>query len=108
MTHSWRKRRVVTTGPAHTIADGVAGRRPIPAVVDDLLLVTDDAVLVQEASIIVGMRLLLAHAGLVAACHLRARGSLRTGAGGVRSDYLLVGVDMTGRVAGAWMHETMG
>jgi hypothetical protein len=35
-------------------------------------------------------------------------GSLRTGAGGVRSDYLLVGVDMTGRVAGAWMHETMG
>jgi len=35
-------------------------------------------------------------------------GSLRTGAGGVRSDYLLVGVDMTGRVAGAWMHEKLG
>jgi threonine dehydratase len=32
-----------------------AGRRPIPAVLDDLLLVADDAVLVQEASIIVGM-----------------------------------------------------
>jgi threonine dehydratase len=66
MTHSWRQRRVVTTGPTDTIADGVAGRRPIPAVLEDLLLVADDAVLVQEASIIAGLRMLLDHAGLVA------------------------------------------
>jgi len=66
MTLSWRQRRVVTTGPTATIADGVAGRRPIPAVLDDLLLVADDAVLVCEASIIAGMRMLLDHAGLVA------------------------------------------
>jgi threonine dehydratase len=65
MTHSWRQRRVVTTDSTSTIADGVAGRRPIPAVLDDLLLVADDAVLVQEASIIAGMRMLLDHAGLV-------------------------------------------
>ena len=65
MTHSWRQRRVVTTDSTNTIADGVAGRRPIPAVLDDLLLVADDAVLVQEASIIVGMRMLLDHAVLV-------------------------------------------
>jgi threonine dehydratase len=65
MTHSWRQRRVVTTGPTSTIADGVAGRHPIPAVLDDLLLVADDAVLVSEASIIAGMRMLLDHAGLV-------------------------------------------
>ncbi len=65
MTHSWRQRRVVTTDSTDTIADGVAGRRPIPAVLDDLLLVADDAVLVQEASIIAGMRMLLDHAGLV-------------------------------------------
>ena len=65
MTHSWRQRRVVTTGPASTIADGIAGRRPIRAVLDDLLLVADNAVLVQEASIIAGMRMLLDHAGLV-------------------------------------------
>ena len=65
MTHSWRQRRVVTTGPTDTIANGVAGRRPIPAVLDDLLLVADDAVLVSEASIIAGMRMLLGHAGLV-------------------------------------------
>ncbi len=65
MTLSWRQRRVVTTGPTDTIADGVAGRRPIPAVLNDLLLVADEAVLVSEASIIAGMRMLLEHAGLV-------------------------------------------
>ncbi len=65
MTLSWRGRRVVTTDSTDTIADGVAGRRPIPAVLDDLLLVADDAVLVEEASIIAGMRLLLDRAGLV-------------------------------------------
>jgi threonine dehydratase len=65
MTLSWRERRVVTTDSANTIADGVAGRRPIPAVLDDLLLVADDAVLVQETSIVAGMRVLLDHAGLV-------------------------------------------
>jgi threonine dehydratase len=36
MTYSWRQRRVVITDSINTIADGVAGRRPIPAVLDDL------------------------------------------------------------------------
>jgi threonine dehydratase len=65
MTHSWRQRRVVTTDSTSTIADGVAGRYPLRAVLDDLLVVADDAVLVQESSIIAGMRMLLQHAGLV-------------------------------------------
>ncbi|NDU77602.1 pyridoxal-phosphate dependent enzyme [Actinomadura sp. DSM 109109] len=65
MTLSWRERRVVTTETAETIADGVAGRRPIPEVLDDLLLVADDAVLVEEASIVAGMRMLFDRAGLV-------------------------------------------
>ncbi|MER7546033.1 threonine/serine dehydratase [Actinomadura sp.] len=65
MTRSWHRRRVVTTDSTDTIAEGVAGRRPIPAVLDDLLVVADDAVLVEEASIIAGMRTLFDHAGLV-------------------------------------------
>lgn len=65
MTHSWRQRRVVTTDSTDTIADAVAGRFPIPEVLNDLLLVGDDAVLVQEASIIAGMRVLLDDAGFV-------------------------------------------
>ena len=65
LTRSWHERRVVTTESTDTIADGVAGRYPIPAVLDDLLTVADDAVLVHESSIIAGMRLLLEHTGLV-------------------------------------------
>jgi threonine dehydratase len=65
MTRSWRERRVVTTDTMTTIADGVAGRFPIPEVLDDLLQVADDALLVHEASIIAGMQLLLESAGLV-------------------------------------------
>ena len=65
MTQSWHQRRVVTTESTNTIADGVAGRHPIAAVLDDLLLVADDAVVVEEMSIIAGMALLLDQAGLV-------------------------------------------
>jgi threonine dehydratase len=65
LTLSWHERRVVTTDSADTIADGVAGRFPIAAVLDDLLAVADDAVLVREASIVAGMRMLLERAGLV-------------------------------------------
>ncbi|MFY1670908.1 threonine ammonia-lyase [Plantactinospora sp. WMMB334] len=65
MTHSWHRRHVVTTDSTDTIADGVAGRYPIPEVLDDLLAVADDAVLVHETSIVTGMRMLLERAGLV-------------------------------------------
>ncbi|KQH79410.1 threonine dehydratase [Mycobacterium gordonae] len=65
MTYSWRERRVITTDSTNTIADGVAGRHPIPAVLDDLLVVADDATLVHEASIIAGMKMLHDHAGLI-------------------------------------------
>jgi threonine dehydratase len=65
MTLSWHERRVITTDSTNTIADGVAGRYPIPAVLDDLIEVADDAVLVHEASIVAGMRVLLERAGLV-------------------------------------------
>jgi len=65
MTRSWHARRVVTTEETNTIADGVAGRFPIPEVLVDLLATADDAVLVQESSIVAGVRLLLEHTGLV-------------------------------------------
>ncbi|WP_439341495.1 threonine ammonia-lyase [Vacuolonema iberomarrocanum] len=65
MTLSWRKKEVVTTETMDTIADGVAGRFPIPEVLDDLLEIADDAVLVREESIVQGMRFLYEQAGLV-------------------------------------------
>lgn len=66
LTRSWHERRVVTTDAVDTIADGVAGRFPIPEVLADLLVVADDALLVREDSIRVAVRLLMEHAGLVA------------------------------------------
>ncbi|WP_427889286.1 threonine ammonia-lyase [Kribbella sp. GL6] len=65
LTRSWHARRVISTDTAVTIADGVAGRHPIPEVLDDLLQVADDAVLVQESSIVTAIRLLHDHAGLI-------------------------------------------
>lgn len=65
MALSWRSGRVVETETMDTIADGVAGRCPIPDVLDDLLVVLDDVVLVSEAAIKAGMQLLYRHAGLV-------------------------------------------
>ena len=65
MALSWRTGSVVETDRIETIADGVAGRCPIPEVLDDLLVVLDDVVLVREDSIKAGMRALYEHAGLV-------------------------------------------
>jgi threonine dehydratase len=65
MALSWRSGSVVETETIDTIADGVAGRCPIPEVLDDLLVVVDDVVLVREESIKAGMRLLYRHAGLI-------------------------------------------
>jgi threonine dehydratase len=65
MALSWRKGSVVETDILDTIADGVAGRCPIPEVLEDLLVVLDDVLLVSEESIKAGMRLLYRHAGLI-------------------------------------------
>jgi threonine dehydratase len=65
MALSWRQGTVVETERIETIADGVAGRCPIPEVLDDLLVVLDDVVLVRENSIKAGMRALHEHSGLV-------------------------------------------
>lgn len=65
MARSWQQRRVVETDSIDTIADGVAGRCPIPEVLDDLLEVLDDVAVVGEESIKEGMRLLYEHSGLV-------------------------------------------
>lgn len=65
MALSWRERTVVTTETIDTIADGVAGRFPIPEVLDDLLEVVDDVVLVDDDTTKRAMGLLLEHAGLV-------------------------------------------
>jgi threonine dehydratase len=65
MARSWQQQKVIETDFIDTIADGVAGRCPIPEVLEDLLVVLDDVALVREQSIKDGMRLLYEHSGLV-------------------------------------------
>src|SRR3954466_13772044 len=65
MALSWRQRTVIETDRIETIADGVAGRCPIPEVLRDLLVVLDDVALVREDSIKAGMRAVHEHAGIV-------------------------------------------
>lgn len=65
MAMSWRARSVVNTDSTDTIADGVAGRFPIPEVLADLLAVADHVPLVEEESIVVAMRMLYQYAALV-------------------------------------------
>ena len=65
MALSWRSGAVVNTETIDTIADGVAGRHPIPEVLQDLLEVVDDVVLVSDESIKAGMQHLFDCAGLV-------------------------------------------
>jgi threonine dehydratase len=50
MALSWRQRTVVETDCVETIADGVAGRCPIPEVLEDLLVVLDDVLLARTRS----------------------------------------------------------
>lgn len=65
MALSWRSRTVVNTDTIDTIADGVAGRHPIPEVLADLLEVIDDVVLVTDDTIKIAMQHLFHSAGLV-------------------------------------------
>jgi hypothetical protein len=63
---SWRSGRLVEHERTNTIADGLASRSPIPEALADMDGLIDDAFLVEDASMIIGMRLLHSHTGLVA------------------------------------------
>ena len=65
MTESWRTNSLVIHNSVNTIADGIAVRIPVPEALSDMNGVVDDAVLVDEDSILKAMNLLHLHAGLV-------------------------------------------
>lgn len=66
MTESWRKKTVVIYDHINTIADGIAVRIPVPEALEDMKGIVDEALLVQEDSILKAMKLLHLHAGIVA------------------------------------------
>ncbi len=65
MVESIRSGQLITHASMDTIADGIAVRIPVPQALVDIRDLVDDTILVEEASIIQGMRLLHQHTGLV-------------------------------------------
>jgi len=58
MIESWREGRVVTRDRIDTIADGIGVRVPIPQAVEDIRGLVDDTILVTEDAIVQAMRLI--------------------------------------------------
>jgi len=65
MVESWRSGQIVTYEQIDTIADGVGARLPVPEAVVDMYGTVDDAMLVQDTSILAAMRLIHERLGLV-------------------------------------------
>jgi threonine dehydratase len=65
MAASWRSGELVERDAVDTIADGIAIRRPVPEALADLRGLVDDVILVSDDAIRQAMRHLFAHAGLV-------------------------------------------
>ena len=65
MALSWRERRVVETAAVGTIADGIAVRVPVPESLPAIERLVDDIVLVDDDALLGAMRLLFRHHGLV-------------------------------------------
>jgi len=65
MVESWRQKKMITHDRVNTIADGVAVRIPVPQALADMDGLVDDALLVDEPSILKAMRLIHLHTGIV-------------------------------------------
>lgn len=65
MEQSWRAGRVICHDRIDTIADGVAVRVPVPEALDDLRGLVDDIWLVDDTEVLVAMRQIHRHVGVV-------------------------------------------
>jgi threonine dehydratase len=66
MVESWRAGRPIVGDTVRTIADGIGVRVPVPEALDDMRGLVDDALLVDDETILQAMRQLLRHTGVVA------------------------------------------
>jgi threonine dehydratase len=64
MVNSWKTNTLIKHEKSETIADGVNVRIPIPQALKDMKGMVDDAILVEDESIIKGMKLLFKHLNL--------------------------------------------
>jgi threonine dehydratase len=66
MAQSWQAHTALSTPSVDTIADGIAVRVPVPEALADLEGVVDDIVLVSDDAIKLALRLIYKHLGLIA------------------------------------------
>lgn len=66
MAASWQQGRMVQRDTTHTMADGIAVRLPVPEALGDMRGTVDDVLLVSEQAIERAMRLIFTEAGLLA------------------------------------------
>ncbi len=64
MFSSWRANRIVTTGTANTIADGIAVRVPVPEALNEMQTVVDEMTAVDDERLLEAMDLAQEHLGL--------------------------------------------
>jgi threonine dehydratase len=65
MEASWRSGTVIERPSANTIADGIAVRTPVPEALEDMKGLVDDVVLVSEDALLRAMKMMFDRAGLV-------------------------------------------
>src|SRR5580700_12297360 len=66
MAQSWQTHTALSTPRVGTIADGIAVRVPVPEALADLEGVVDDIVLVSDDAMRLALRLIYQHLGLIA------------------------------------------
>ena len=66
MVESWRSGQVVTHKRTRTVADGIAVRLPVPEALADMQGLVDDALLVSDDAILRALKLVHQHVGVVA------------------------------------------
>jgi threonine dehydratase len=66
MAQSWRAHTALSTSSVHTIADGIAVRVPVPEALADLEGIVDDIVLVSDDAMKQALHLIYKHLGLIA------------------------------------------
>lgn len=107
MVESWRAGRIVSRPQIDTIADGIGVRLPIPAAVADMRGLVDDAVLVEDATLVQAMQLAHRHLGLVlepsGVAGIAALLEQRSRFAGARVATVLCGGNLTPEQMGQWL-----
>jgi len=109
MALSWREKKMQSTSSAVTIADGIAVRVPVPEALVELEGVVDEILLVDDEALVLAMQMLFRHHGLLVepagAAGLAAALTFADKFSGARVVTPLCGGNMTSEQIKRWFFE---